>query len=67
MPLPPTLTFVCLHGGMRMDPRTAGIPGPLLVLCRDGEREVVIAVGRDAASWLLGALRVPVPAVIAGR
>lgn len=40
----------------RVDP---ALRGPLLVECRDGDRDVVIVAGSEHVPWLLGALWAP--------
>ncbi|MCZ7433370.1 hypothetical protein [Streptomyces sp. WMMC1477] len=53
--LPASLTFVRLHRGDAVG-RVAGVRRPLVVECRDGDREVLIAADRDQVPWILGAL-----------
>ncbi|WP_149185168.1 hypothetical protein [Streptomyces sp. TRM49041] len=55
VPLPVSLTFVRLHRGDAVG-RIDGVSRPLLVECRDGDREVLIAADRDQVPWILGAL-----------
>lgn len=55
-PFPP-LTFVRLHPARRGDRRCGGLHDPLLVECRDGAREVLIAANREHVPWVLGRLR----------
>ncbi|KUO14729.1 hypothetical protein [Streptomyces dysideae] len=57
IPLPASLAFVRLHASVALAPRATGLVRPLFVECRDGDREVLIAVGRDHVPWVLGALR----------
>ena len=53
----PPLTFVRLHPAKSSDPRCGGLHDPLLVECRDGAREVLVAANREHVPWVLGGLR----------
>ncbi|SFB88167.1 hypothetical protein [Streptomyces aidingensis] len=55
IPLPGSLAFVRLHRGDAVG-RIDGVARPLLVECRDGDREVLIAADRGHVPWILGAL-----------
>lgn len=55
------LAFVRLHPVSKRDPRVGRIPDPLLVECRDGDREVLIMAARDRIPLVLGGLWFPPP------
>ncbi|MBD0843917.1 hypothetical protein [Streptomyces sp. TRM68416] len=58
LPLPWSLTFVRLHRAESVGrARVPGVGSPLLVECRDGDREVLITANRNHVPWILGALR----------
>jgi hypothetical protein len=55
-PFPP-LDFVRLHPTQKRDHRFGLIQDPVLVECRDGEWEVLIAASRVHMPWILGSVR----------